>query len=189
MKYFIFLRSISINRYLICISYIVPTKCFSFSIIFGAYILFGLSNFSLSRWGFFLSKFCVYLSKCIPDMFTRGLIMLGPSLFKHFFDQLSCVLRNPNQSLSDVIHCDTIVGRVDSQMLKLKHLVGTLFWSYGVEAYLLSHIYMCIMCYFYQVWVCNIYITLLAKRFSPNIPVCHSSNSNVMLQTVLIGIC
>lgn len=65
--------------------------------------------------GFFLSKICVYLSKCIPDMFTRGLIMLGPSLFKHFFDQHSCVLRNPNQTLSDVIHCDTIVGRVDSQ--------------------------------------------------------------------------
>ena len=50
---------------------------------------------------------CVYLSQRRPDMFTIGLIMLGPSLFKHFFDQHSCVLRNPNQTLSDVIHCDT----------------------------------------------------------------------------------
>lgn len=94
---------------------IVPTKFFSFSIIFGAYTLFGYQILAYPDGGFFLSKICVYLSKCIPDMFTRGLIMLGPSLFKHFFDQHSCVLRNPNQTLSDVIHCDTIVGRVDSQ--------------------------------------------------------------------------
>ena len=64
---------------------IVPTKCFSFSIIFGAYTLFGLSNISLSRWVFFLSKFVyiyqnAYLTYLHVDWLCSGLVCLNISL-------------------------------------------------------------------------------------------------------------